>query len=153
MKEKLRLRNISPSFSQQLLDKWNRLTQGNKSTIDYIAKLDEYLNWCDAVEFESPKRTLSRFKSVLRDDYRRELIARGITTLEQAYQGVTDLDESKGSYFHRTEFRDNCKAANTSKPSFNQSFPALSKLGSSSSSVKAAGSSSAKPSHLREKDS
>ena len=32
MKEKLMLKYISPSFSQQLLDKWNRWTQGNKSS-------------------------------------------------------------------------------------------------------------------------
>ena len=31
MKEKLRLKYVPLSFSQQLLDKWNRLTQENKS--------------------------------------------------------------------------------------------------------------------------
>ena len=72
----------------------------NKSAIDYIAKFDEYLNRCGAIEFESPEQTLSRFRSGLRDDYRRELRARDNTTLEQAYQLVTDVDESKGSYFH-----------------------------------------------------
>ena len=92
MKKKLRLKYISHSFSQKLLDKWNRLTQGNKSATEYIAKFDEYLNRCGAIEFESPEQILSRFRSHLRDDYRRELIARGITTLEQAYQLVTDLD-------------------------------------------------------------
>ena len=61
---------------------------------------DEYLNQCGAIEFESPEQTLSRFRSGLKDDFRQELIARGITTLEQAYQLVTDLDESRGSYFH-----------------------------------------------------
>jgi len=50
-----------------------------------------------AIEFESPKQTLSRFRSGLKNDYRRELIARGITTLEQAYQLVTNLDEFKRS--------------------------------------------------------
>jgi len=49
----------SPSFRQQLLDKWNRLTQGNKSATDYIAKFDEYLNRCGTVKFESPEHTLS----------------------------------------------------------------------------------------------
>jgi len=51
-----------PPFSQQLLDKWNWLTQGNKSAIDYITKFDEYLNWCGAIEFESPEQTLYMFR-------------------------------------------------------------------------------------------
>ena len=55
MKEKLMLKYVPPSFSQQLLDKWNRLTQGNKSATDYIAKFDEYLNRCEAIELESPE--------------------------------------------------------------------------------------------------
>jgi len=54
--EKLMLKYVPSSFSQQLLDKWNRLTQGNKSTTDYIAKFAEYLNRCGAIELESPNR-------------------------------------------------------------------------------------------------
>jgi len=49
MKEKFRLKYVPPSLRQQLLDKWNKLTQGNKSAIDYIAKFDEYLNPCSAI--------------------------------------------------------------------------------------------------------
>ena len=131
--------------SVNLLDKWNRWTQGNKSATDYIAKFDEYLNRCGAIELESPEQTLSRFRSDLRDDHRRELIVRGITTLEHAYQLVTDLDESIGSYFNRTNFRDNSKTATTSKPSFSRTLPTPSKLASSSSSVKPVGPSGAKP--------
>jgi len=73
MKENLKLKYVPPSFSQQLLDKWNRLTQENKSATEYITKFDEYLNRCGAIEFESPEQTLSRFRSGLRDDCRREL--------------------------------------------------------------------------------
>ena len=117
----------------------------NKSATDYIAKFDEYLNRCGAIELKFPEQTLSKFKSGLRDDYRRKLIARGITTLEQAYQLVTDLDESRGSYFHRTDFRDNSKTATTSKPSFSRPLLVPSKPASSSSSVKPASPFSAKP--------
>jgi len=81
MKEKLILKYVPPLFGQQLLDKWNRLTLGNNSFTDYIAKFDEYLNRCRAIKLESPKQTLSRFRSGLSDDYRREL-ARDITTLK-----------------------------------------------------------------------
>jgi len=69
------LKYVPPSFSQQLLDKWNRWTQGNKSATDYIAKFDEYLNRYGAIELEFPEQILSRFRSGLRDDYRREYIA------------------------------------------------------------------------------
>ena len=100
MKEKLRLKYVPLSFSQQLPDKCNRLTQRNKLATNYIAKFDQYLNQCSAIEFKSPEQTLSRFRSALRNDYRRELIARGITPLEQAYQLVTNLEKSRGSYFH-----------------------------------------------------
>jgi len=64
------LKYVPPSFSQQLLDKWNRLTQGNKSATYYIAKFDEYLNRYRAIELESHEQTLSRFRSGLRDEYR-----------------------------------------------------------------------------------
>jgi len=103
------------------------------------------LNRGGAIELESPEQTLYRFRSGLRDDYRRELIARGITTLEQAYQQVTDLDESRGSYFNQTDFRDNSKKATTSKPSFSRALPTPSKPASSSSSIKPTGPSGAKP--------
>ena len=61
------------------------LTQENKLATDYIKKFDEYLNWCSAIELKSPEQILSRFRSCLRDDYCRELIARDIMTLEHAH--------------------------------------------------------------------
>jgi len=36
---------------------------------DYITKFGEYLNWCGAIEFESLKHILFRFRSGLKDDY------------------------------------------------------------------------------------
>jgi len=76
----------------------NGTTQKSKSTIDYIARFDEYLNRCGAIEFESPEQTQSKFRSGLMDNYHRGLIARGITSLEHAYQLVIDLDEYRGSF-------------------------------------------------------
>jgi len=60
---------------------WLKETNRLLST-EYIPKFVEYLNWCGAIEFESPEQTLSRFRSGRKDDYHQELIARGITTLE-----------------------------------------------------------------------
>ena len=87
MKDKLRL-NLGMKDKQ------------SKLATNYIARLDEYLNWCGAIEFESSEQIISRFRSGLRDDHRQELITRFITTLELAYQLVTDLDKSRVSYFH-----------------------------------------------------
>ena len=56
-----------------------------------------------------------------------------------------DLDESRGSYFNWANFRENSKTVTTSQPSFNRTLPTPSKYASSSSSVKLAGSSGAKP--------
>jgi len=54
MKEKLKLKYIPSFFHQQLLDKWNWLTQGrNQSATDYITRFDVYLNRCSAVELVS----------------------------------------------------------------------------------------------------
>ena len=118
-------------------DKWNMLTQGNKSDISYIIKFDEYLNQCSAIELESPEQTLSRFWSGFRDDYCRQLIA------------YIDLDESR-SFFHQTSFKDSSKTTNTSRPSHNQSFPVQSKPASSSSSVKPAGPPNTNPTTFEE---
>jgi len=44
---------------------------------------------------------LSRFRSGLREDLRREFFVRDISTLEHAYQLVQDLDHSQGFSFTR----------------------------------------------------
>ena len=66
MKEKHSLKYISPFFSQQVLDKWNGLTQENKLITNYIAKFDEYLNRCGAIEFESPEQIYLGLDQVLK---------------------------------------------------------------------------------------
>jgi len=57
---------------------------------------------------------------------------------------VTDLDESREFYFHRSDFKDSPKTTTASKHSYNRSFPVPSKPASNSSSVKPTSSSSAK---------
>ena len=83
MKAKLREKYLPVSYHQRLLDQWHRLTQGNKSVTEYIAKFDELAMRCGINESESV--ILSRFRSGLHDDVKRELYMREVRDLEQAY--------------------------------------------------------------------
>jgi len=49
---------------------------------------------CGEFVKEPPMMTLSKIRSGLRDDLRRELFARGVCNLEHAYQIVRDLNVS-----------------------------------------------------------
>ena len=53
---------------------------------EYIAKFDEYMSRCDVMEDEV--LTLSRFGSGLREDLKRELILREISTIQDVYEMV-----------------------------------------------------------------
>ena len=85
MKAKLSQKYLPITFQDQLLDKWSRLTQGTRSATEYIEKFDEFLTRCNKFVDESPTVTLSRFRSGLCDDLRRELFARGISDLKNPY--------------------------------------------------------------------
>ena len=84
MKRKLTEKYLPMSYQQRLLDQWQRLTQGNKTVSEYIAKFDEFVMRCHLNEPE--EATLSRFRTGLRDEIQRELYFREINDLEQAYQ-------------------------------------------------------------------
>ena len=56
---------------------------------EYITKFDEFLVRCG--ENESHTVILSRFRSELKENLRRELFMRDISTQEHAYQLVQDL--------------------------------------------------------------
>jgi len=59
-------------------------------------------------EDESDVIVLSRFYSGLKDELRRELIVRDISTLDQAIQVVQELDQFQASSFpRRTNYRHN----------------------------------------------
>ena len=104
MKLKLQEKYLPTSY-KRLLDQWQHLTQGNQSVLKYI-KFDEFLVRCG--EDESDAIVLSRFRSGLKSELRRELIVRDISTLEQAIQVVQELDQFHASSFpRRTDYRDN----------------------------------------------
>ena len=80
--------------------------QGNQSVMKYITKFNKFLIRCG--ENESDTVDFSRFRLGLREDLRRELFMRDISTLEQAYQLVLDLDHSQSFPFtRRTNYKDN----------------------------------------------
>ena len=83
--------------------------QSNHSMAEYITKFDEFLVRCG--ENESDIVVLSRFRSGLRGDHRRELFVQNIFILEHDYQLVQDLDCSQCfSFSKHTDYRDNNKA-------------------------------------------
>jgi hypothetical protein len=59
------------------------LRQGGKFANEYVAQFDEYRMRC-AVR-EDKVMTLSRFQKGLNDDLRREVVFRGVSTLDNAY--------------------------------------------------------------------
>ena len=90
MKEKLKAKYLPISFRQRMLDDWNNLKQGSKLVSEYIAKFDEYMSRCDVMEDET--LTLSRFRSGLREDLKRELILREIYTIQDAFEMVQNYE-------------------------------------------------------------
>jgi len=92
MKMKLQEKYMTLSYKERLLDQWQCLIQSNR-LMSYINQFDGFLNRCG--ENESNVVFLSRFRSGLREDFRQELFVRDISTLEQAYQSVWDLDRFK----------------------------------------------------------
>jgi len=70
MKLKLQKNYMLVSY-KRLLDQRQHLTQGNQPVSEYIKKFDQFLVRC---EDESDAIVLSRFRSGLKDELRRELI-------------------------------------------------------------------------------
>jgi len=93
---------------------------------------DELLVRCS--ENESDTVVLCTFRSGLREDLRRKLFVRDISTPEQAYQLVQDLGRSQSfSFTRRTDYTNNTNKATTVKSQPSQS---QSRFGSSNSTQK-----------------
>jgi len=100
--------------------------QGNQPVAKYITKFDEFLVRCD--ENESDIVALFRFRSRLKENLRSELFVRDISTLEQTYQLVQDLDHSHSFSFTRHRLKNNTNKTTTVK---SQSSQSQSRFGSS----------------------
>ena len=57
---------------------------------EYVTQFDEFQMRCHIVEDDA--MTLSRFRQGLKDDLRRELVLRGVATLDHAYSLVRDYE-------------------------------------------------------------
>ena len=66
---------------------------------DYLEQFQEYKRRCQIVEEEVV--TLDRFKRGLNDDLRRELIIKGVTSLDQAYELARNCELAAKSFFMR----------------------------------------------------
>ncbi|PKA54954.1 hypothetical protein AXF42_Ash000790 [Apostasia shenzhenica] len=101
----MREKYVPITYHDQLLDQWQRLTQGTRSMIEYIAKFDEFMMRCG--ETESPTTTLSRFRAGLREDIQRELYLHRVATLEEAYQMAHDYERFQKPFVpQRTDTRE-----------------------------------------------
>ena len=91
-----------------------------RQSINSFTKFDEFLVMFG--ENESDTVVLSRFRSGLKEDFRRELFVRGISTLEVAYQLVHNLDRSQSFPFtRRTNYMNYTNKATTVKSQPRQS--------------------------------
>jgi hypothetical protein len=118
MKTKLEEKYLSRSYRGNLLDQWNNLRQGGKSANEYVAQFDEYRMRCAVREDEV--MTLSRFRKGLNDDLRREVVLRGVSTLDEAYTLVQNYDlVTKSQWTRRQDIRN---TPSRSQPGSNNSI-------------------------------
>ena len=113
------LKYVPPSFSQQLLDKQNRLTHENKLASDYIAKFDEYLNRCGAIELESPNRPylgLGQALGMITAESSSLEASRFQSRLIRQSPIQMSLEDPTST---KTDFRDSSKSTTSSKLSYN----------------------------------
>jgi hypothetical protein len=118
MKTKLEEKYLPRSYRGNLLDQWNNLRQGGKSANEYVAQFDEYRMRCAVREDEV--MTLSRFRKGLNDDLRREVVLRGVSTLDEAYTLVQNYDLVTKSQWTRCQ--DTRNTPSRSQPGSNNSI-------------------------------
>ena len=90
MKDELKDKHMLPSYYARLLDRWHQFNQDNKSAKEYVAKFDEFLIKCSALNPEGKAQILSKFRARVRKDMRTELLAHRVIELEKAYALVQD---------------------------------------------------------------
>ena len=102
MKNKLKGKYVPPHYYKYLLDKWCKISQGNKSAKKYLNGFDEFLNRYNIWGKQSDVQVFSQFCTGLRMDLEQELCKRGVTDLKIAYALIWDLDAPKLGYTFRS---------------------------------------------------
>lgn len=88
---------LPPTYKSSLLNEWDCLKQGTNSVMDYIERFKEYKRCCQIVEEEVI--ILNRFKKGLNPDLMKELIIRGVTSLDHAYELARNYELATKSLF------------------------------------------------------
>ncbi|XP_022847654.1 uncharacterized protein LOC111370198 [Olea europaea var. sylvestris] len=115
MKSRLQEKYLPQSYRGNLLDQWNTLTQGSRPVTEYVSQFDEFRMKRQVVEDEA--MTWSRLRQGQRDDLRRELILRGVTTLDHPYSFVRDYElETRTPNRNRSDSRTTTSSASTPSP-------------------------------------
>jgi len=68
MKDKLKGKYVPPYYYNHLLDKWRRITQGNKSAKEYVTEFDEFLTRYNILGIESDAQVFFQFRARLKVD-------------------------------------------------------------------------------------
>jgi len=94
---------VPPHYYKHLLDRWRKISQGNKTANEYVNEFDKFLNRYNILGKQSDVQVFSQFCVGLRIDLEHELCKREITELKRAYALVQDLDVPKLSHAFRSQ--------------------------------------------------
>jgi len=84
MKDELKGKYVPPHYYKHLLDRWHKISQGNKSAKEYVNEFDEFPNRYNILGKQSDLQVFSQFCTRLRIDLEHELCKREITELKGA---------------------------------------------------------------------
>jgi len=84
MKDRLKEKFVPSYYYDCLLDRWHRISKGQKSANEYVSKFYEFLNHYNILDKKSDAQVLFQFQVGLRVDLKDELWAREITELKRA---------------------------------------------------------------------
>ena len=76
MKDELKGKYVLCHFYKHFLERWRKISQGNKSAKEYVNKFDEFLNSYNILGKQSDIQVFSQFCAGLRKDLEHELCKR-----------------------------------------------------------------------------
>ena len=97
MKDALSRNYFPPTYKSSLHEEWDCLKQGTALEAEYVEKFKDFKRRIQIVEEEVV--TLNRFKKGLNANLLSEIITRGVTTLEEAYDLARNCELASKSIF------------------------------------------------------